>query len=199
MKISRITAIEPDGKAWTPRNSTTPLYPFLVSFADGMKGQANSKSEPPPYAVGDDVGYEQTGTSPRGVPKLKIDRKAAAEGGGDDGGGQRSAPRGTATTARQPAASGSSINGQTVGMAMKEALTLTNMTTLKPDDPEFWKQVHITASDIIRVSLMLEKGKLAPSAKDRADPDGAAKRAAVSAFVQSMHLFKWPSFICGCT
>lgn len=60
------------------------------------------------------------------------------------------------------------VNGQTVGMAVKEALAI-----LKPDNeevgkPDFWKKLHEVASDIIRVSHMLEKGKLALPVRDRA-------------------------------
>lgn len=75
MNICRITKITPDGKPWgEPPNG--PYYPFYIVFADGAAGQANAKSNPPAYKVGDEVGYEITGATPRGVPKLKIDRKA---------------------------------------------------------------------------------------------------------------------------
>lgn len=37
-------------------------------------------------------------------------------------------------------------------------------------DPVWWSRVHVTASDILRVSVLLQKGKLAPSVKERAAP-----------------------------
>ena len=65
------------------------------------------------------------------------------------------------------------IFGGTVGMAMKESLEL-HFREYEPDmlqealkDPGVWKDVYTTASDIIRVSLKLEKGELAPSVRDR--------------------------------
>lgn len=75
MNICRIVKIAPDGKPWgAPPNG--PYYPFYITFADGTAGQANAKTNPPAYKEGDEVGYEITGATPRGVPKLKIDRKA---------------------------------------------------------------------------------------------------------------------------
>lgn len=68
----------------------------------------------------------------------------------------------------EPAVNGSKqhINGQTVGMAVKEALTLVRdkndpgLTDI--NKPEFWAQVHQTASAIIRLSNSLEHGNLTP-------------------------------------
>ncbi len=69
------------------------------------------------------------------------------------------------------------VPGQTVGMALKEAIALRarfaadNETLIAwLQQPEFWAAVHETASDVIRVSRMLEAGKLAPSPKERANP-----------------------------
>lgn len=74
------------------------------------------------------------------------------------------------------------IQGQTVGMALKEAMALhsrhaSNGEELQSwlDQPEFWAAVYTTASDVIRVSQLLEKGKLAPSARERANPTPAAQ------------------------
>lgn len=71
------------------------------------------------------------------------------------------------------------INGQTVGMAMKEALAVLT-SGLTHDEvverliaPSFWASVHEVASDIIRVSTLLEAGNLAKPIKDRA-PEGEA-------------------------
>lgn len=81
----------------------------------------------------------------------------------------------------QPAVNGAlpQIAGQTVGMAVKEAIAVIREAFPGPDgldcghlnDPEFWLQVHNTASDIIRVSRILEAGHLAPMVAKR---DGKA-------------------------
>lgn len=74
--------------------------------------------------------------------------------------------------AGQPPVSGNGsfpVNGQTVGMAMKEGLALAGMAAggvtrdvLK--DPLFWQDVKTYAGNIIRISRSLEAGKLsAPS------------------------------------
>lgn len=61
------------------------------------------------------------------------------------------------------------VPGQTVGMAMKEAIALCRSNRQEwPLDAQFWSEVHTAASDIIRVSRLLESGKLAPSPKERA-------------------------------
>lgn len=72
------------------------------------------------------------------------------------------------------------IHGQTVGMAMKEALTLVTRD-MKADQllvamgtPLFWQHVHMAASDIIRVSLVLEKGKLAAPVRERSGASAAS-------------------------
>lgn len=78
-----------------------------------------------------------------------------------------------------PPENGPRINGMTVGMAMKEAIALvsdlTSAEAMDMNTPEFWAQVHTTASDIIRVSAMLESGRLAPSPKNRQNPPPAEK------------------------
>lgn len=71
----------------------------------------------------------------------------------------------------QPALNGQSqpVPGQTVGMAMKEALTaLVPGNGARINTSAFWFEVHQFASDVIRVSRKLEAGKLAPSVKERA-------------------------------
>lgn len=79
-----------------------------------------------------------------------------------------------AGTTHEPTPAGVRINGQTVGMAMKESLALLTKD-LTPDqiverivEPAFWEAVHEVASDVIRVSLILEAGKLAKPVKERA-------------------------------
>lgn len=48
------------------------MYSFEVQLSDGTSGECNSKSEQPPYSVGDTVWYEITGQTPRGANKLKV-------------------------------------------------------------------------------------------------------------------------------
>lgn len=97
------------------------------------------------------------------------------------------ASQGGAQQAPNPSGGGSApapavINGQTVGMAMKEAIALVvgayGRANVQCDitKPQFWQEVHMAASDVIRVARALETGKLAPSPKDRADPNFAAKQ-----------------------
>lgn len=72
MRICKITNIKPDGKPWESQYGL--MYPFYVVLEDGGAGTANSKTEQPAYKVGDTVGYEVTGHTPKGAPKLKITR-----------------------------------------------------------------------------------------------------------------------------
>lgn len=67
------------------------------------------------------------------------------------------------------------VFGATVGMAINQACDM--IREAEPDypitmewllSPDFSQNVHTIASDLIRVSRMLEKGILAPSAKERA-------------------------------
>ena len=65
------------------------------------------------------------------------------------------------------------IFGGTVGMAMKESIAL-HTGGYEPEameeilnTPDLWEKVYTTASDIIRISILLEKGKLAPSVSKR--------------------------------
>jgi hypothetical protein len=75
----------------------------------------------------------------------------------------------------KPAISGQTfpVMGVTVGMAINNAMTLLT-SKLTHDEmvgriitPVFWSSVHEVASDIIRISRVLESGKLAPSVRER--------------------------------
>jgi len=74
--ISQITAIEPRGSF---NGSQGLMYKFQVTFADGMSGEANSKSQTPPYRVGETANYEQTRIF-QGNPCLKVGKPN--QGGG---------------------------------------------------------------------------------------------------------------------
>ena len=174
MTIAKVTAIAPTGEA--PYASTHGLlYSFKVSFSDGQTGTVNAKSESgPAYKVGDSVGYEITGNY-KGVSKIRVDKKAAQEAAA----AEQRPPANSEPVAGQRLPNGmepmAPVFGATVGMAIKEALVLLT-TDLGHDDiissvitPHFWKAVHEVSSDIIRVSLLLEKGKLAPPVRDRTE------------------------------
>ena len=77
MNICKIIALTP-GKPWSFNNQQTgqaeTMYPFTVVLEDHTTGQANAKTNPPAYKVGDLVGYDISGQTPRGENKLKITR-----------------------------------------------------------------------------------------------------------------------------
>ena len=51
------------------------MYTFEVAFNDGTVGEANAKSQQPPYKVGEMAYYVKTGKSPKGGDKLKISKE----------------------------------------------------------------------------------------------------------------------------
>ena len=57
------------------------LYQFEVALNDGTVGEANSKTEEPPYKVGDEVWYEVKSDNERWGKKLKISKTAPPPGG----------------------------------------------------------------------------------------------------------------------
>ena len=57
------------------------LYQFEVAFNDGTVGEANSKTEEPPYKVGDEVWYEVKSDNERWGKKLIISKNQPPEGG----------------------------------------------------------------------------------------------------------------------
>lgn len=72
MNLAKIVRLTPDGKEFTTEHGT--FYPFQIGFDDQRSGQVNAKTNPPSYRVGEIVGYDVTGKTPRGVDKLKITR-----------------------------------------------------------------------------------------------------------------------------
>ena len=175
MNICRIAKITPDGKPWgAPPNG--PYYPFYIVFADGATGQANAKTNPPAYKVGDEVGYEITGATPRGVPKLKIDRKAdpafCPNTTPQDHHPELEAAQPQKPTQNRPAAPthtqtapahGNAVNGQTVGMAVKAAVDI----HLKIRGTGAWGEddavtVEAIARDIVAISERIQSGESVP-------------------------------------
>ena len=57
------------------------MYKFEVAFNDGTVGEANAKSQQPPYKVGEMAYYVKTGKSPKGGDKLKISKNPPPPGG----------------------------------------------------------------------------------------------------------------------
>ena len=184
MQIARIVRITPDGAAFTTANGT--FYPFQVGFDDQRAGQANSKSNPPPWKVGESVGYEVTGQTPRGADKFKIKRNPEPNDGhynppaqdrsnpdleaaGGTSPGNPPPYRPAPQTARQSSqnrhaepSEGASLKvnlplGQTVGMAIKLAGDLQLALDPKFLANEDWPaRLHAVAGQIIAISRALE-------------------------------------------
>ena len=182
--IAKIVRITPDGAPFSTQNGT--FYPFQIGLDDGKSGQANSKSNPPPYRVGEVVGYAVTGQTPRGADKLKITRSPDASFGnymppspsehmeGDPqqphtanpmppARPQRAAesyvPNAPRNAQEQP--SGSPVHGATVGMAINKAVDVW-IATIGKDQP--WNKdsadtVEEIASQLIQIAQTLERGE----------------------------------------
>ena len=181
MSISRIISINPAG---TWQSSYGPMYSFDVEFEDGTRGQVNAKSQTPAYRVGSEMDYQITGVTPKGQNKLKLqkpDPNTPAPAYNPPP--ERSAPPARPAPAAQPArtatetAPGGPVNGQTVGMALNNALTLHGRCFDGPDlanaltDPVFWAKIESTAARIIAISRGLEAGRPAkPVARPVAQP-----------------------------
>lgn len=78
MVQAQIESIQGKGD-WQGKFGT--MYTFEVSFVDGTVGEANSKTEQPPYKVGDEVWYEVKGENQYGK-KLKISKNPPQSFGG---------------------------------------------------------------------------------------------------------------------
>ena len=77
MNIAKIVSITQNGRPWSftdDKGTQKTMYPHDVAFDDHQSGQANAMSVPPPYKVGESVGYEINGQTPRGANKVKITR-----------------------------------------------------------------------------------------------------------------------------
>lgn len=127
-------------------------------------------------------GKSMTRTEYKGTQQVTIGDKATVQVLG-------AAPAGAAKSV--PAAGGSAgsaggkevYRGDAVMACIKEAAE--NIRAVKGQgfteaylkSPAFSADLHITASDILRVSMLMQSGKLADKAKDRADPDFKKKQA----------------------
>ena len=78
MVQAQIESIQGKGD-WKGQHGT--MYQFEVAFNDGTVGEANSKSQEPPYKVGDEVYYEVKSDNERWGKKLKISKNPPPPGG----------------------------------------------------------------------------------------------------------------------
>lgn len=169
--ISQITNIEPRGSF---QGSNGLMYKFQVTFADGMSGEANSKSQTPPYRIGEQANYEQTRVY-QGNPCLKIgkpNQPGAAPAPQQYQAPQQYAPQPAPAPAYQPPPQTPPNptqwrpNGQSVGMAIVQACEFLRSSGTGFDKHKAWQ----VASDILRLGHKLELGQLAPLANAQPPP-----------------------------
>lgn len=79
MQKAQIESIQGKGD-WKGQYGT--MYTFEVTFNDGTVGDANCKTEEPPYKVGDEVWYEVKSNNERWGKKLRITKQDPAQQGG---------------------------------------------------------------------------------------------------------------------
>lgn len=179
MIIARVTSIaQGEGKPYNSAHGL--LYPFVVSLSDGVTGTVNAKSaEGPAYKEGDMVGYEVTGDY-KGVPKIKVDKKAA-ENWSDPGKSIGSAAKVAPPPNSEPVDRARSvtpegvvaIHGATVGASVNKTVDLLTRDMTHDEIvawlclPRSFLSIVEVASDLIRVHQHLERGHLAPTCKDR--------------------------------
>lgn len=113
-----------------------------------------------------------------------VGRAPGNQGGQNAGSGQpqgQQRPAGNAAPAGAPGV----LHGATVGMAINQAngIIIAGAKDMKAEDrekffdsPAYSRMLWTIASDIVRIALLMEKGKLATAPKDRADPEFAKKQ-----------------------
>jgi hypothetical protein len=153
MTIATITNIEPMGSFESSQYGT--MHKFYVTLDDGAEGMANSTKPTPPYGVGKKVAYEAS-KDKFGKPKLKVSTKldsvmVPSRMYGDP-------------VPNQTFPQSGAVNGQTVGMAIKESLSLMTQG-LSHDEivgmvlaPSFWDSIETVAGHIIASAKKLEGG-----------------------------------------
>lgn len=72
MKNSKITSLQSNG-TWESKRGDT-MYAFEIAFEDGQVGQCNSKTEEPPYEIGEIAWYEVTSSSTKFGDSLKVSK-----------------------------------------------------------------------------------------------------------------------------
>ena len=146
MSQSKIKAIVP-GKPWTAKTGEQ-MFSYKVTLEDGVFGDANSKSNPPPWGVGDAVEY----TSEPGKFGNKLKLKKAGFGQTAPAAQQQAgntAPNHSATSASE---------GMRVGCAMRSAAVIMAGKDITTDAGRkaFWQ----TASVIYTCAEAMEHGKI---------------------------------------
>lgn len=133
-------------------------------------------------------GKGMTRTEYKGTQQVSVGDKAtiqvlgAAPAGSGSGGSGSGSGGGAATP---PSARTGNPNGATVGMAINQACAMIRETEEFAEggmdylkSPQFSQDLYVNASDILRISRVLESGKLADSPKHRADPHAKAREEA---------------------
>lgn len=178
--IRQIASIQPNG-SFESQHGT--LYSFIYGFTDNTNGSCNHKTAHPPFRQGDQVEVEITGDH-RGVSKLKIQKPQQATQGSFQAPQAPKPTQGSYPTRpaprQAPMPQQQDIHPATVGMALKEACALVSASQEPLElsylhSQAFSKDVYLVASDIIRMARALEAGKLAPPARDRANPGQEAE------------------------
>jgi hypothetical protein len=128
-----------------------------------------------------------TRTEFKGVQQVTLGDKATIQVVGVAG--TPAKPAASQGTSSPAPAGNAPVFGATVGMAINQASELIRASTDNLElsyltSPAFSKDLYTLASDIIRITRVLEAGKLAPSAKDRADPEAAARALAEKALAE---------------
>lgn len=184
MPLANVQLITPTGSFPTQHGE---MFSFDYTLSDGTYGSANHKAPNSPFQIGQQVEYTITGDY-QGKPKLKIARPGQ---GGQQGYAQpqqhapqqrqqapaytQPAPRAAAPAGGQGTPIPQPIHGATVGMAINQAIAIlkesqgANLLSYMQTS-EGSAHLHQLASDLIRVALMLEKGKLADPVRVRENP-----------------------------
>ena len=162
------------GKEFYITTLSDPHNPSVSIEATFFTGSISSKSGKVCHFSGQGMKLEEY----KGKPKIAIGDKAKINvvGAAPASGGAAPAQRLPAAPAASAPPGQTGILGVTVGMAIVQAISI-----LRESHPgetldsyytttAFSRDLHIVASDIIRIGQLLERGQLAHSAKDRANP-----------------------------
>lgn len=187
-----ITKQTSTGKEFYITTLSDPHNPSVSIEATFFTGGIASKSGKVCHFSGQGMKLEEY----KGKPKIAVGDKAKINVvGGAPSGAAAPAQRSPATPAAHAPAGQSTILGVTVGMAIVQAVGILrdchNQATVENyfGTADFSRELHMIASDIIRVGQLLERGQLAHSAKDRANPAASqaqaeADKAAIAKAVQ---------------
>ena len=77
MKTSKITKLTGNG-TWQSNHGL--LYKHLIEFENGDSGEVNTKTEEPPYKVGEEVSYKITPSGNQYPDRIKIEQESKGSG-----------------------------------------------------------------------------------------------------------------------